>query len=236
MLPPDLLKLLSVVAPALDQVPQPKVDILRTDLTDAQYADWFLDNKIEKGRTNPEHFLNDFVLFRVALQWPRGAMGWSIEAGDLVDADFSLSEQDALDLVSMAREGLTDGYTSAAWYAKVSAMRYVVSNESMPEVLFEFLQEALFLPPSSGSGRKKTDGMDRDRIIRNVVEGLLARNMDQPAAITNARAIAVAALGRKGVSITEDGIRKVCGRSTRSNREARLWALLAFGKSLESKG
>lgn len=234
MLPPDLLKLLGLTAGHLQKLSQAKSDPLRTELSDTQYADWFLGDKLDRGGTNPEHFLNDFVLFRVACRWPRNANSWVIDARDIVLADFTLTDIEANDLVSMAREGLTDGYTASSWYAKVAAMRYIVANEVMPEILFEYLQEAVFAPSSAGSGRKKTDGMDRDRIIRNLVEGLLARNLGEPAALSNARSTASAALGRKGIGITEDGVRKACDRSIRTNRETRLWALLIYGETLES--
>lgn len=235
MLPFDFLKLLAITTQSLDPTPKPERNFLRPDLSDGQYADWFLDEKIEKGEMNPTHFLNDFVLFRVVFQWPRGAKGWTLDETDIVLADFVVSDLEAKDLVDMAREGLSDGYTAAAWYAKVAALRYVVSREEMPEPLFDYLQEILFLPATPNKGRNKADGLDRDRVIRNMVEGLLARNFGRPSAITQARAIAVAALGRKGIGITEDGIRKLCERAARSNRETRLLALLTLGKSLESK-
>lgn len=228
-------------SPPIDQ------DFLRCDLTDTEYADWFLGEKLDKGQVNPGFFLNDFVLFRVALNWPKNAQGWTMEESDIISADFSLSVEDARDLVAMAREGLTDGYVSAVWYAKVSAMRYVLAKEAMPEELFNYMQELLFLPPQRGSGRKRTDGLDRDRIVRNLVDGLLLRNQGKPSAITDARIVAAEALGRKGFPLTDDAVRKICKRSERSSRETRYWDLIfqprspvssfLFGSDIpESKG
>ena len=68
------------------------VDILRADLTDEAYADWFLEGKMKRGMVNPVHFLNDLVLFRVALDWPRGSKGWALDADDISNAHFSLRD------------------------------------------------------------------------------------------------------------------------------------------------
>lgn len=239
MIPPDiplpLRKLMLSIAEDVFRAKDTESQILRRDLSDQEYADWFLNRKISKGALNPAHALNDFVLFRIAFGWPVGAERWCLEASDLYKADFSLGELLAIDLVNMAREGLTDGYTSAAWYAKVAAVWYVAKEKKIPDALFDFLQEVLFVPPTPRQGRKKTDGMDRDRVIRNLVEGLLARNLGHPAALSHARAVTVQALGRKGIGMTEDAVRKLCERAVRSDRERRLWGLLAYGQSGERK-
>lgn len=236
MLPPDLIKLMLVVAQNRPSNRREAYDALRRDLSDREYADWFLSGKFSRAGLNRAHAMNDFVLFRIAFSWPKGAVGWTLDQHDIILADFSLDDVQAADLVDMAREGLSDGYTSAEWFAKVAASWHVTKEKRMPDALFEYLQQMLFLPPAPRRGRRKTEGLDRDRVIRNLVEGLLARNLAQPAAITLARSVAVEALGRIGIGMTEDAIRKLCERSARTNRELRLWGLLTGGMTLERKG
>lgn len=235
MLPPDLRKLLAIILHSVQLQGAQQNDALRRNLTDQEYADWFLSEKIQNGSVNPAYAINDFVVFRVAFEWPRGASGWVLDASDLITCDFALDDVQATDLVDMAREGLNDGYVPASWFAKVAAAWYVAKERRMPESLFEYLQEALFLPYVPRQGRKKTDGRDRDIVIRNLVEGLLARNLGQPAALTHARAVTVDALGRKGIGMTEDAVRKICDRSSRTDREIRLWSVLTKARALERK-
>lgn len=205
---------------------------LRRDLTDDQYADWFLEPKMTRGRLNPRYAMNDFVLFRNAYRWPLGT-DWIIDADSLNDGVFSLSDQQAVDLIDMAREGLTDGYVPASWFAKVAAIWHIQNNVELPAPLFIFLQESLFdlKPKANGqkkaSGRKKADQLDRDIVIRNLMDGLLARNANQRGAKTRACWVAAAALGRRGVCLDYDAVRKIFNRLPRTEREKRLWSDLS---------
>lgn len=248
MLSPELMHALRsfAVTFSLDDVRKPGEgrDSFRTDLSDSDFADWFLEGKIENGRVVSEHALNDFVIFRVAHDWPQGAFNWVLDVEDIVSADFSLTTIQAADLVEMAREGLSDGHVSADWFAKVAIVWMASKRMEIPDPLFEYLQQTLFLPPKlarkaavggkNGSGRSRADGVDRDRVIRNLVDGLSFRNLMHPARATHVRAIAVQALGRRKVGLTEDAVRKICERAKRSEREMRLWELLVPSSPPES--
>ena len=85
---------------------------LRLDLSHSDYAAWFLRDKIVGGRVPPLHAVSDFVLFRIAHDWPKQAK-WVLDEVDFEAADFSVSDEMAVDLVAMAQEGLHDGYQAA---------------------------------------------------------------------------------------------------------------------------
>ena len=199
--------------------------LLRLDLSDAEYVSWFLAEKIVKGVVSPVHALNDFVLFRVAYQWPKGAK-WFLDETDIATADFTLTEEMAADLVDMGAEGLKDGYRSADWYVRIAAAWYADNAKLMPPALFDFLQGELFLPPKSRRGRRRADGIDRDRIIRNVFEGLQAR-MRMPD--ETAHEIIARAIG----TLDTDAVRKVLDRTPKTEREGRLWAQMNLRASPE---
>jgi len=197
---------------AAKQAQAQKAAILHLDLTDEEYAQWFLSGKIVRGFQNPAYALNDFVLFRIAHDWPKGAR-WSLDEVDIASADFTLSDEMASDLVDFANEGLHDGYQLADWYARLAATWYVDQTKVMPEVLFLFFQRALFLPKEATRGRKRSGGIDRDRNIRNAVAGLRARGCGSE----RAQRIVAETLG-----MTADAIRKAVERTPRTAREARL--------------
>ncbi len=71
MLPPDLRKLLAIILHSVQLQGAQQNDALRRNLTDQEYADWFLSEKIQNGSVNPAYAINDFVVFRVAFEWPR---------------------------------------------------------------------------------------------------------------------------------------------------------------------
>lgn len=228
----------------MEKLARDAAQLVRADLTDDEYADWFLTDKIEEGRIVPRYAINDFVLFRVANRWPVGAK-WRLDPDDLMTANFSLSDEQARDLVQMAREGLTDGYVSADWFCKTAICWLAWKVERFPDELHIYLQETLFLTPElsrrasvagkKGSGRKQSDGVDRDRVIRNLVDGLVHRNRTGPNGVSHCRSVAVNALGRKKVNITEDAVRKICERAKRSEREERLWRTMWTKAAVEQE-
>ncbi len=193
-----------------------KAAMLRLDLSDADYAEWFLSQKIVKGALNPTHAVNDFVIFRLAHDWPAGVV-WTVNAENLKDADFTMTDEMASDLTTMAAEGLGDGGRSADWHLRVAATFYADRAIPMPPALFDFMQRALFLPEAAPRGRKRRDGVDRDRIIRNAFEGLLARKCGRQ------RAQEIIA---HTLNMTLDAVRKVLDRTPRTDREERLWRVL----------
>lgn len=190
--------------------------LLRLDLTDTEYAAWFLDEKILRGLVAPYYAINDFALFRLAYDWPRAA-NWVLEAEDLETADFTLTPEMAEDLVSMSSEGLTDGYQTADWFLRVAVLWCAEREQKLPLPLFAYLERTLFLPRHSGRGRKRSEKIDRDRIIRNAFEGLRLR--DCP--IEKAQTIIA-----ENLHMSADAVRKSIERTPRTERERRLWKTL----------
>lgn len=190
---------------------------LRLDLSHEQYAKWFLEGKVNDGRASPQNFLNDFVLFRVARDWPKGAK-WFIEADDLEAADFSLTEDEATELVEMAQEGLSDGSRPADLYARIAIVWYADQTMTMPRALYNYLQVSLFRPARRVQGRKRHDGLDRDRIIRNAFTGLRLRECPV--------GVAYDLIANEIPMITAEGVRKALERTPRTPREERLWGLI----------
>jgi hypothetical protein len=186
------------------------------DLTDAQYAHWFLSEKIIKGVLQANHALNDFVLFRVAFSWPRGAK-WYPDEDDILSADFSLTNAMAADLTDMADEGLSDGYRTADWYARVAAVYHAQHCIALPDSLGNFLQRRLFLKEDIKRGRKRHAGVDRDRVIRNAFEGLRARGC-----ATQISYEIIAA----DLNMTADAVRKLIVNTPKTERENRLWGAI----------
>lgn len=192
--------------------------LLRLDMTDVEYVDWFISGKIDRGFVNPAHALNDFVLFRLAHEWPKNAQ-WFLEAKDILAADFGLTAEMAVDLIDMAADGLSDGYRPADWYLRIAVTWYADNALEMPGPLMLYLQKALFLQKKTRKGRKRRDGIDRDRIIRNAFEGLRARECPTE----KAQEIIADRL-----AMSHDAVRKLIARTPRTEREARLWGTLTL--------
>jgi hypothetical protein len=190
--------------------------VLRLDLTDEAYADWFLKDKIIRGSLRPSQFQNDFVLFRIVYDWPKGAK-WGLDSEDIQNADFSLTSGMAKDLVDFAAEGLTDGYEPADWYLRVAAAWYASHSKKMPQPLLDYLQRALFLAKQSARGRKRKDSLDRDIVIRKAFDGLKLRGCGA----TRAQTIIATSL-----NMTPDAVRKVIGRTHSTEREKKYWDAL----------
>lgn len=200
---------------------QEKAALLRLDLSHQAYASWFLSEKIVRGQLLPSQSLNDFVLFRIGYGWPKGAK-WFLNELDIHEADFSLTDTLAAELCEFADEQLSDGYQTADWFLRLAAVRYADQGETMPASLFTYLQRALFQVPEKRSGRKKKDGLDRDRVIRNAFNGLCARDCG----IEHAKDLLAGALGQNGVNITADGVGKVVKRTIPTDRETKLWKIV----------
>lgn len=218
---PATRKFLSDVFASLPKPDGPTTDILRSDLNHVDYADWFFDGKFCAMRLDPRFALNDFVLFRVALGWPRGA-GWAIDARAIEEADFQLTSEEADDLRDFSTENLTDGYREADWFLRVAITWYLANELPLHESMFRYVEERFFTTGKARQGRRRADGIDRDLVIRNAFLGLIARGAER----TAAWAIVSDALGRLRINVTPDGVRKICERSKRSEREARYWHIV----------
>ena len=199
-----------------EEVARRRHERLRLDLNHEEYARWVLSGKIVQGTVRPEHYINDFVLFRLAHEWPGGA-DWSVQNESIDDLDFSLTEDMAADLADMGREGLTDGNIPADAFLRQALLWHAYMGRRAPRSLIEYGGAALFGPPSKGRGRKKASHVDRNLIISATFLGLQERECGADAA---QKIIA------QEINMTQDAVRKLLKAAPLTDRERRLWEKL----------
>lgn len=203
-------------------------DLLRLDVSHEEYAILFLEEKFDNRVLKPCYAMNDFVLFRIAHLWPAGLPDWLMDKETMFEADYSLTAEQADDLVSFWREGLTDGYIPVDYYLRLTIVYFAETKRELHPALLDALTTMLFAPKKALRGRKRSTGIDRDLVIRNLVDGLMLRGLPKHGGPKSAIEIAADALGRFiGGSMTPDAIRKVVDRTPRTPREKRIWASLS---------
>lgn len=215
----------------LQEFPSPPVsmpaDLLRMDLSHEEYALAFVAEKFADRALKPCYAMNDFVLFRIANLWPSGLPDWMLTRETMFEADYSLTAEQAADLVSFWQEGLTDGYVPADYYLRLTIAWYADMKREFHPILVDALTRMLFAPKNTQRGRKRSTGIDRDLVIRNLVDGLLLRGLPKFGGPKSAVEVAADALAPfLGGSMTPDAIRKAIERSRRTPREQRLWEAL----------
>lgn len=202
-------------------------DLLRMDLSHEEYSKVFVEEKFSERSLKPSYAMNDFVLFRIAYTWPLGLPDWMLTRETMFQADYSLTADQATDLVSFWREGLTDGYVPADYYLRLTLAWYADMKKDFHPILVDALTKMLFSPKKDLRGRKRSTGIDRDLVIRNLVDGLLLRGLPKFGGPKSAVEVAADALAPVlGGSMTPDAIRKVIERTPRTPREQRLWDAL----------
>ena len=203
-------------------------DLLGRDLGHEDYAMVFLEEKFDSRTIKPCYAMNDFVLFRIAYLWPKGLPDWLLDSESMFQADYSLTAEQASDLVEFWHEGLTDGYIPVDYYLRLAILWFAEMKREFHPALLDAITSMLFVPKNASRGRKRSTGIDRDLIIRNLVDGLMLRGLPKHGGPKSAIEVAADTFSRfQGGSITPDAIRKVIERTPRTEREMRLWAAIS---------